>query len=677
MGLIGSRKKVPAALEKALPVISFLFFFFLYYSLLSMPYFTDEQDVFYGAYSVAKGRDIYLSFLSQHMPFSYYFVAPIALLGARTVFQFRLGIYVLLALLWTGIFLRHRKRIHPAALLAMPVLYLAIMRTQYMGGTMLSDHWQGIGLVMILLEMLRYLETREITLPCALSVALGILLSFGSTFGSAYSLFAYFLGVAALQILFLRKSAKADPDGGRTARKKALREDLRLVGICVLPFALLMGWYGITGNVANFFSGAYEIITQVYYKYIGGLGSDPVGVVWETVFSFFRSLLDAARALPETPGVSLVRLGSAAGFLIYCAVLGRKSPAAGLAVFFATVYGGLRGFEGFHGMAYFAQVAASCALLWGTVITRTERGGGRLKLPVRILSGAAGIALLANFVIWAGYNLLYPQILLPRTLRTEERILDLLLDPGDEIHACNQPVNSLDVMDLDLIPSDACGAVSYPYFYEVWGARQMASVRNLPRVVLYNPDEMIWGEVFKEYAPDFDAFVRENYVHLPQSEEIWVSLAFYPEAARRLSEAGYGNLLVSNVTEITANQPVEYRAGQSLTTRFTAKEAELSAVRICAACFHRRSRPSLTLRLRDAETGEPASENVMDARDLADTFFSRCPLRARLVPGREYELEIVIDRIDGKGDMEFYFTPEGSLALAEEYLTDTRPGEGA
>ena len=66
-------KNFPAFLNRALPVIYFFFVFFLYFSLLSDPYFTDEQDVFYGAYHIVKGRDIYQSFLSQHLPFSYYF----------------------------------------------------------------------------------------------------------------------------------------------------------------------------------------------------------------------------------------------------------------------------------------------------------------------------------------------------------------------------------------------------------------------------------------------------------------------------------------------------------------------------------------------------------------------------------------------------------------------------
>ena len=206
-GIIELRKR----LEKALPVLYFLFVFILYFSMLSEPYFTDEQDVFYGAYSVAKGKDIYQSFLSQHMPFSYYFAALVALCGARTVFQFRVGIYVLLSFLWEGIYLRNRKAYHQMTLWSMPLIYLTILRTLWMGTTMLSDHWQGIGTVLILLELIRYADTREITWTCAAMVSLGIVLSLGSSFVSAYSSMAATLTGPISRITLRSRAASFSP----------------------------------------------------------------------------------------------------------------------------------------------------------------------------------------------------------------------------------------------------------------------------------------------------------------------------------------------------------------------------------------------------------------------------------------------------------------------------------
>ena len=661
-------------IAKALPAVFFLFVFFLYFSLLSEPYFTDEQDVFYGAYHVIKGQDIYRSFLSQHMPFSYYLTAPIALCGARTVFQFRFGIYLLLSLLWLGIFLRHRKHISAVTLFAVPLLYLSVLKTEYMGTTMISDHWQGIGLVIIQLELIRVLKEGRISRACAGMTAAGILLSLGTTFASAYSLFCFFLAVLLLQLRDLGRAPKGAERAA--ARKRILREDLRLAGWSLIPFAALLIWYGATGNLENFYSGAYEIVTKVYSRYTGGLGSDPVGVVWETVRQFAGTAVSWVRTLPAAPLSGGLHLISLLGLAACAAAVGRKFFPAGILLFLAAVYGGLRGFDGFHGMAYHAQAAGGLGLCLGWALERlplgkkdAAPGKGRLRAgwAARAAAAGAGLFLLADFGIWAGYNLLYPQILLDRTLRCEERILDLLTEPGEVIFPCNAPVNSLDVMDLELVPKEASGAVSYPYFYEMWGGRLMDSIREEPRIVLYDGDESIWGYVFREYALDFDAYMGEHYVRLPQAETVWVRKADYPAAAAKLEEAGYGNLLVSNTADTTRNTPVKYYPGQRVTGVFTARERELTAVRFCAACFHRRSDPEILVTLRDGETGETAAESRITGAEIADNLFSRCPLAAELVPGRTYELTFSVERVSGKGDMEFYFTPENELSLAQEY----------
>lgn len=671
MGTVRAREKKKsrwAVIDRALPAIFAFFVFFLYYSLLSEPYFTDEQDVFYGAYHVAKGRDLYQSFLTQHMPFSYYIIALVALCGARTVFQFRLGTYLLLTLLWEIVFLRHRRRFHPLSLFAMPLLYLFVLRTLFMGTTMISDHWQGIGLVLIMLETVRYMESERISLSCALMVSLGLVLSFGTTFGSAYSVLCYFLAVVSVQariLLRARKDQKTFP----ALRRKILLEDLRLVGICLAPFALLMLWYLLTNNINNFYEGAYEIVTTLYSKYTGGLSSNPVGAFWTTVRDYFEWLGSQLATLPSQPWPALLYLAFAVVMAVFCVRLGKKSVPVGSFIFLAAVYAGLRGFAGFHGMAYHAVATAVAALFLSPAFEWCMRGGRVRRYAGGIIAFSAAAGLLVNFVIWSGYNLLYPQILEDRTPRCEVKILDLLTEPNDEIFVCNAPINSLDVMDLELIPIDACDAVTYPYFYAMWGQRQMASIRKLPPVVIYNPDEIIWGEVFKEYAPDFDSFMRANYLKLAQAEDLWVSEAFAQEASRRLTEAGYGNLVDAVYADRNQKRPAEYLAGQSVQARFQALAGKLTAIRFCGACFYRRSDPTLTLRLSDAETGELISEATVTGDEIADNFFSRCPMEATLVPGRSYDLVLSVEKIDGKGDMEFYFRPGGTLCLAPEYLT--------
>ena len=654
-------------LEKLLPLVYFLFVFCLYFSLLSEAYFTDEQDVFYGGYNIAKGQDLYCSYLTQHMPFSYYMASLIALFGARTIFQYRIGIYLMLSLVWELAWLRHRRKIHPAALWLMPLLYLAMLKAIPLGTSMISDHWQGIGLILILLELVRYAEERTVSTPCAAMVSLGILLSFGTVFIAAYSLLCLFLAMLALQGKHMRERRKTLPDPDfRAERKKVLREDARLVLICLLPFSLLAAWYAVSGNLGNAWDGVYRINTEIYSKYNGGLGSNPFSVLWETIPAYGAYLTGAIRMFPENVSRGLWALVTAAGLIGFCALWGRKSVPAAALVFLATLYTGIREFYGFHGMAYFALAAAETALVLSWMIQRA-RERKALKWTVLGVSGAAAAVLLADFVIWFGYNLIYPQILLPRVHRAEERALDLLTEPGEAVHATETPVFSQDVMDLELLPQAACDAVSIPWYYEMWGERQMASIRQLPRVLLYNSQETTWGYVFREYAPDFQAFVEEHYVRLLPSEYIWVTREYLPEAQARLKAAGYGSLLTSTERAAAADQPVKCFPGNRLKQLFTAEGENLSAVYCRVSCYHRRSRPVLRMRVTDPDGGGTAAEAQIGPEELADTFFSRCPLRASLLPGRAYELEIVIEDIGGKGDMEFYFQPDGNLPLAFEY----------
>ena len=665
------KKQWKPRISRAMPAVYFLYVFFLYYSLLSRPYFIDELDVFFGGYAISKGKALYASFLSQHMPFSYYIAAIMALCGARTVFQFRLGFYLFLTGLWEGIYLRHRKHIPMVSFFLMPLFYLSVLKTMFMGTIMVSEHWQGIGLVIIMLELVRYKKEKTISWACAWMISLGIMLSLGCTFASAYSVFCYFLGAAGMQITTLYRLRKQGSVSYAWERKKVFREDMRLTAVCILPFVILFGWYGITGNLENFYNGAYEIVTKYYSKYIGGLGSNPVSVVWTTFGIVGQHLIDSFLRLGESPWEVLLIFLLTGGILLCSIHMARKSWITGLAIFLSAIYGSLRGFQNFHAEAYYAQASAALSLWIGWTLAEMKQKN-RISIPVCSATIAISLLMIADFMVWAGYNVLYtPSAFQRRILRCEEKILELLTEPGEEIFVCNASHNLLDTMDLELVPQDACGAVCYPYFYEMWGGRLMESIQELPSVVIYQPDESFLGYVFRDYAADFDAFLRKNYTRLPQGEDIWVSNAFLSLAEQRLETMGFGNLVDANTVSGQPVYPIEYTAGQSIRASFTAKSEELTALRLRAACFFRKSQPELKLTLRDAETREMVGEARMSAEEIADDFYSRCPLKARLVLNREYELEILIERIGGKGDLEFYYTEDSELALAAEYRVST------
>lgn len=649
--------------KRLLPWAYVLFVLLLYFSLLSEPTFTDEQDVLFGGYNIAHGQDLYRSYLSQHMPFSYYFAALPALLGARTVFQYRVWMYLLMTLVWGVLYRRNRKDLPELSLWLMPLLYLAGLKTVTLATTMITEHWQGLGLLIIGLELFRYARTREISPACAGMIALGIALSFGSIFVAVYSVFCLFLAALGLQISFLRR----EPEAGRAiARKKALREDARLLAFCLAPFLLLGGWYALTGNLKNCWEGAYEINVTCYAQY-ASIGSSALELFWKPFVLWGGYLLRAAQSLGSTPVQGILKLLQATGLVLFCLRAGRKSPAAAVAFFCSAIYTGTREFDHFHGMAYYAHTGAAIALLLGEAADR-RAGKPLLRGGALAVSGVTAVILLLDFGYWDAYNLLYPQPLGRQPARAEELMLDLLTDPHEQVHSCDTPSFSQMIMNLELLPQDACDAVSIRWYYDMWKDRQLASLRKNPAVVLYNPTDQIWGFVFHDYAVEFEDYLNQNYTHLAVGENIWVWNGFLPETEKRLAENGYGSRLLFNADGAEPVHPVEFGVGQSVEQTFMAEGKQLNAVLFEAACFYQRRRPVLRLEVANPETGEVLGEGRITAERVADSFFSRCPLRAELIPGQEYQLKVTVESLQGRGNLGLFFSDGGQLCIGLEYL---------
>ena len=155
-----------------------------------------------------------------------------------------------------------------------------------------------------------------------------------------------------------------------------------------------------------------------------------MGIVGTTLAEFVQYLADTAKGLLSEPWPSLLFLLCAGSLGELIRRLWRKFRIAAIAAALAGVYAGLRGYRGFHSMPYHALTAASLALIVEWLLRRDWRKP--VRWGIRFAAGLSALVLLVQFVIWAGYNLLYPQILRYRTLRSEERILQLLTEPGED-----------------------------------------------------------------------------------------------------------------------------------------------------------------------------------------------------------------------------------------------------
>ena len=647
--------------DRWIPTAFFVCVLALYLTMMANSVFVDELDVFYGGYNIVKSGDLYRFYPSQHMPFSYYFAALGALLGARTAWQFRLFFYVLLSGLWTGIYVRNRKVFSRPALMLLPVLYVVQLRMYELAQTMISDHWQGIGLVIILLELLRYADEKKITPGMAEMISLGIVLSLGTAFLSAYSLLIVFLGVVAMQaVQVVRKEKKL---------AEVLKEDLRLTLICLCPFLLLAGWYLLSGNLGNAVGGAYDLNVNIYSKYQGGFGSDAGG----SFFAAFTKWIEyQGKGIGYLNGAEwhwalqvFLQTGSLVA-LVIC-LFKNKKWIAGITFLLAVILAGVRTFDTFHGAPYMAVCCVPMALcLAGAVAFFLQKRSWRRALPaaVALMLGAAFILPEAGMVRSWSY---VPKLLAEREHRESNReVLEILAEPGEQIHTDDLYFSGQTVMRNGLRLAEACPGAGNPWFWEYYGERELASLKeNKTRIVVMDLDGEVWGYRLRDYAAELVDYVEENYTSV--GPNLYVSNEVYPAALARLREAGYGTVCVGPSFGKESRLGTKLENGTLCEQRITAAGKHMTGVQVRLANYLNQNRVGAKLQLADDATGAVIGESALPKEEIRDIVYSRFALKAETEPGKTYTLRIMSDTV----------MPEGEDPALSVYCCPVAAGEEA
>lgn len=622
---------------KWMPVLYFLAVLTLYLTMLTDFVFVDEVDVFYGGYNVVFSGDIYKVYPSQHMPFSYYMSAICALFGATTAYQFRLGLYIMMAGIWTATYVHHRKYLNNWALLGLPCFYIFQLKQVSLATAMISDHWQGIGLVLLILEVLRYRKTWRIPFSSAVFVSLGIVLSLGTAFVSAYSVFAVFVGVLLMQAFRLWKHPEE--------RKIALREDLRLAGVGIAPFAVLILWYLASGNLQNFFGGAYELNVNIYSKYIGGFGTEAGGTFLSTFPGWISYIQKSIDWLSSSVVYGTMLVLQNVSLVIFSIVIMRKHFLAGATVLIASILAGVRAFDGFHGAPFMAVCSVPMAFWLGTGLVRFAEKRNVLR-GANLLAALAAVVILVAPSVKSPYYLKYvPQYLAPSE-RDEyaQTMAEVLTDEGDRIMTDDISYTSWMVMRDHLKLEECSTAPANPWFYEYYGARALEKLKeNKTAIVSLYPDSVLWGYRTRDYAADFVQYVEENYLMLEPG--LYILKEKMPEMMRKLSEAGYGmtdrNEELPSFSEL--GDPL--LPGEEMGELFTARGCEMCAARVLTATYFGGNTIGLTCTLTDAETGEELASVYRGKQYMVDNDYTRFPMRVKLEPGKQYMLRI---RADGE-----------------------------
>ena len=650
-----------------LAVLLFAACFTLFSAARNNVWFMDEMDNFCVGTQLAKGSLLYRDVFSQHMPLMYYICAAMSLAGIRSVLAFRLAWYVLLSLIYVLLFWRYRRDFGRAAMFAWPCLYVASLTTQDLCTSILAEQLQAVGMVVLMLEFLRFVRTREVPWHSAAAIALAINMSFLSAFVAAFGCAVIVLGYVAAEVWDCARQRRGV--GGSTLylwRKYRLTIFLTLA-----PMACVALFYVANGTWDYFFYNIYTFNREIYSGYMGGLGSSPVSAVtgcftgyWAFVKTVFQTLFQGAQRVP------LVVVPLQAGwylFLLWLCVRRRFLTAVWLEVFFLLC--GSRGFFQYHNLQGFALCALACGLCMGGLwkALRRARGGRRAAAGLLLTAFCAVFAATAgDFYVQRATNL-YPaadEFSPQYEPHSNEALLLALTEPGEFVL---ENINAEQLYLIADIRVPAYNTGMSPWWWEATRERSMELLRaDPPRYAIYDPEYTAFEQyVVEDFAPELDAFIREHYTQIfDDAPQFWVRNDCLEEARAKI---GVPRDMVGCVTPRTTcgNLLTLDAAAEGPTEVEQVFETTRSSVETISVQFGTHNltyRGTVTVRLSETQTGKVLFEKTVDGHEVRDNEFylvycARADGALNLIEGMSYTVSLTASDPTGRDNITVWACP--------------------
>lgn len=485
-----------------------LYILLQYVNIHDLFFASDEGDNFMGGIVVASGHDVYSTHTSQHMPIMYYICSIFTLLGAKNVYEYRLCFYILMALMWVAMIFRYRKQFGTFTMIMYPVLYICTTRALgELSTTVLSEQIQAQGMVILVLELLIYIYKKEVDKKSVVCISLGILMSFGTAFMSAFAIFPIVIYVLVTELIGIIQQKTSIREGFTLFVKR----DGLLIGGVLLPFVILIGWYAVSGNLYNAFYGAYVVNTK-YYSLYNEVGNSFLHSLIEPFKYYFQNIYFP---MPFYKGLEIVGLVGVIGLLLYC-----KKFAGAVTVLLCVIWSGVRGFTSFHSLAYHAMTM----ILFSIFVVSLYKIVDKLICKynkVLILSIKSVMILVVLGLVW--YNgrdtfqgideiTIKKEDITHEATTIENHVITQLTEPGDYIYAVSLDCGIyMETMTIPAAPSPVCIWIYEAYRDEIFDRLE----ENKPKVVVLPDSIAVWGYELREYGPDIYEYVEEHYTKIP------------------------------------------------------------------------------------------------------------------------------------------------------------------
>lgn len=486
----------------------------------TFPFGSDEGDNILGAFSVLSGGDIYKAFYSQHTPFGYYFTALLALCGAESVPEFRIAYVVFLAFFWTWLCWSYARRI-PAVMLMFILVAFPLSAPFFIGHIILADNLSALALLVLLLELISYRGADDLTSGHVAVISLACFVAVTACFLSVYPVFAFIAGLVLLDLRRNEWRLKCFP----------FRRYILLAAATAFPFAILGGWYALTGNLGHFYHQAYEFNRTVYAKYVS------VGYPYEPFLKFVilplawvqHVVLALKTALPSRAlSLDLLLVLGNLGFVVFI----RRGWAFSVGLFLFLIYTGTRsfggfGYTGFHSAPYF--MVSLAALGWLIAFFYQPRRARILVMAclfVFFLKCTVPAYLRATLPVYGRYARSDHELFSLNAFFSTpyDKELKALTKPGDMIWSAG--VNAYVYINSRCRPAGRIWGL-VPWFAEGYLDEILADLeRYKPKVIIFPSHGKVWGHALKDFGADIQRYIQARYhpldANMPVKEDIYL-----------------------------------------------------------------------------------------------------------------------------------------------------------
>ncbi len=506
-------KPVRTVVEAVGTACIYLFFMYIF-SRSNMGTFTDECDNIQGGMLIAKGSVLYRDYYTQHTPFGYYLCGIFAFLGAGNIQQFRLLYYLLMSAVWGGLYYRHSAYFGRARMLLLPLVQLWItMSMFYQASKIMGDNIQGICMVALAMEFMRYWEDEELGKSRCLIVAACIFLSVASAFVSVFALAPIVVGVLIKEVLIWKRN-------GGFGLNRCVGRYSCLVGATAIPFAVTLLYFICNHAMGQMYRMAYQFNTMVYNRYqdnqYGRVKWKPffLGIrnYFEIISSNFNSVITAAGN--DMAVIQLVIAVSAVAALLFWSAKMNKGEGviASLALFLCMCGNGTRSGMDFHAVALWDL---AIAVIFLTDAYGNGYGKWKEKRAVLLAVAAMGCYFLQPYVTMVADHIVYhPEIV----EGVEEEVVAMTV-PGEKIFIDAYKYDFIYLLYKERYPVNR-NCYLLPWYMDWFEQDTIDDLEaGMPNILVYQPETDNYPPA--ESCPLLDQAIRTHYESIKEGAPIW------------------------------------------------------------------------------------------------------------------------------------------------------------